>query len=169
MRRAHFVAPDRAPASGLDDVSSGAAVGMVGYFGPLVDKLIDRGNEVLILERAPQRVRERPGVSLIDDARDLGRCRRIVCTAATLINDTLNEVLAAVAGHRDLELTGPSGSGLPDPLFARGVAAVGGTSFVDRAHLVSQLEQGKTWSAAGRKYQLTTQNYPGMAALLGRF
>lgn len=169
MRLAGFVAPDRAPASGLDDVPIGAAVGMVGYFGPLVDKLIDRGNEVLILEQAPQRVSERPGVSLIDDPRDLERCRRIVCTAATLINDTLNEVLAAVAGHPDLELTGPSGSGLPDPLFARGVTGVGGISFVDRTDLVNQLEQGKSWGAAGRKYQLTTQNYPGMTALMGRF
>ena len=168
FRRAGFEAPDRAPVSGLDELPRGTTVGMVGYFGPLVDRLIERGNRVLILEQAPQRVDRGPGIALTDDARDLRRCRTVLCTAATLVNDTLSDVLAAVSGHADLELIGPSGSGLPDPLFTRGVASVGGSSFADRAQLLEVLGRGEPWGAAARKYQLTPRNYPGVTGLLER-
>ena len=168
FRLAGYVAPDRAPVSGIDDVPRGTKVGMVGYFCPLVDKLPERGSEVLILEQAPQRVSERPGVSLTDDARDLRRCGHVICTAATLINDTLSDVLAAVSGHVDIEIIGPSGSGLPDLLFVRGVASVGGVSFADRSRLLDQLGSGESWGAAGRKYQLSPEDYPGFTRLLER-
>ena len=163
-----FEAPDRAPASGLSDLSAGAMVGMVGYFCPLIDKLTERGCTVLVLEQAPQRVAERTGVSVTGDPGDLRSCVHVLCTAATLINDTLDEILAAIAGHTQVELIGPTGSGLPDPLFDRGVVTVGGTRFTDRAVLLDCLGRNESWGAAGRKYQLNPANYPGLDSLLER-
>jgi uncharacterized protein (DUF4213/DUF364 family) len=79
-----------------------------------------------------------------------------------LINDTLGELLAAVSADTRFELIGPSGSGLPDPLFARGVASVGGISFADNQCLLEHLNRGESWGRAGRKYQLSAANYPGI-------
>lgn len=161
-----FVAPDRDAASGLAGLPAAATVGMVGYFCPLVDKLIERGCDVVVLEKAPERVAVRPGVSVTDATSDLRRCHHVLCTASTLINDTLDDVAAAVVGHASLELIGPSGSGAPDALFDAGVASVGGIDFGDRDALLDCLRRGESWGAAGRKYQLTTSTYPGVDRLL---
>ena len=166
LRKAGFQAPDRAPSSGLPDLPHGSLVGMVGYFCPLVDKLTERGCRVLVIEHAPQRVVERPGVTVSRDHRDLKRCAHVLCTAATLINDTLEEIVSVIGDGVAVELIGPSGSGLPDPLFARGVASVGGSSFPDKSALLHRLGRGESWGDASRKYQLTPANYPGQADLM---
>jgi uncharacterized protein (DUF4213/DUF364 family) len=100
------------------------------------------------------------------DPRDLRQCGRVLCTASTLINDSLAELLATVDRQAPFELIGPSGSGLPDPLFARGVATVGGIQFPGREQLLDQLRRGESWGSAGRKYQLDTRSYPGLDELL---
>jgi len=161
-----FTLPDRAPRSGLDNTPSGAVVGMVGYFCPLVDKLTERGCEVRILELAPERVTPRAGVSVTREPHDLGGCQLVLCTASALINDTVAELLEAVSPSTKFELIGPSGSGLPDPLFARGVATVGGIRYVDKERLLESLRRGESWGTAGRKYQLSAACYPGFDPLL---
>lgn len=166
MHQAGFVPPDRAPQSGLDAINDGDRVGMVGYFCPLVDRLIARGCEVMMLELAPERVSGRDDVNLTRKVEDLLDCRLVLCTASTLINDTLQSLLNVIAGKVPIELVGPSGSGLPDPLFSRGVASVGGILFDDRDKLIESLEHGESWGAAGRKYQLVPSNYPGTDSLL---
>lgn len=166
MQRAGFVPPDRASGSGLSTLRPGMTVGMVGYFCPLVERLTEQGCSVLILERAAQRVDTRAGVAVTEDPGELGACAHVLCTAATLINDTLDAILAAVGGRAPVELIGPTGSGLPDPLFARGVTAVGGIAFGERASLVDALDQGASWGSAGRKYQLSAATYPGRARLI---
>jgi uncharacterized protein (DUF4213/DUF364 family) len=163
-----FAAPDRAAVSGLAGLPVAASVGMVGYFCPLVDKLVERGCEVVVLEQARERVDARPGVVVAGTATDLRRCSHVLCTASVLINDTLDDVVQAVAGHAVLEMIGPSGSGVPDALFDCGVAAVGGIDFADRGSLLDCLRAGKSWGAAGRKYQLTPGVYPGVDCLLDR-
>jgi uncharacterized protein (DUF4213/DUF364 family) len=168
FRAADFEPPERGRGSGLEGLETGGTIGMVGFFGPLVDRLTALGNSVLVLEQAPERVPDRIGVAATADPRRLRGCVRVLCTASTLINDTLSELLAAVGPQTPIELVGPSGSGLPDPLFARGVAAVGGISFGGRESLLAQLGSGKTWGKAGRKYQLEPGNYPGLSALLER-
>ena len=161
FRRAGFEPPDRAPVSGLDGLAPGGTVGMVGYFCPLIDRLLERGCQVLVLELSPERLAQRPGLRSTEDPRDLRDC------ASTLVNDTLDGLLATLSGHVAVELVGPSGSGLPDALFERGVVSVGGTRFADRAALVASLDRGESWGAAGRKYQLVAAGYPGVDALLG--
>jgi uncharacterized protein (DUF4213/DUF364 family) len=168
FRTVGFEPPDRGGGSGLDGLAGDATIGMVGYFGPLVDRLTARGNRVLVLEQSPQRVPDRAGVAATGDAAQLGQCARVLCTASTLVNDSLSGLLAAVGPDTPVELVGPSGSGLPDPLFARGVVAVGGISFDGRASLLEKIGRGETWGKAGRKYQLAPSNYPGLAALLER-
>ena len=93
------------------------------------------------------------------------RCAQVLCTASVLINDTLDELLAACADVQDFQIIGPTGSGLPDALFARGVAGVGGIVFDDPVRLREVLARGDPWGSAGRKYQVTPEDHPGIARL----
>jgi hypothetical protein len=96
----------------------------------------------------------------------LSACRLVYCTASTLINDTLERILACCTAAQAVDLIGPSGSGLPDVLFAHGIHAVGGVSFANAGKLRAALGQRESWGAAGTKYELTAAGYPGADALL---
>jgi len=165
---AGFEPPDRRSNSGLSNLPPGVPVGMVGYFSPLVEKLTAQGCEVLVLERSPERVPERPAVSVTCDPQNLAACKHLLCTASTLINDSLEDFLALTEPTARVEIVGPSGSGLPDPLLARGVTSIGGVSFSDRDRLIAHLRGGGSWGEAGRKYQLDATSYPGLAQLASR-
>lgn len=163
------------PLVGKTDASMGSAspragerLGMVGYFCPLIDKLLANGVEVLVIEKQPQRVELRPGLSMSEDPADLASCRIVLCTAATLINDSLDEILSHCRTVQNFSLIGPSGSGLPDILFERGIDAVGGVYFPEQAQLSARLKDRESWGSAGQKYQLTPNNYPGHINLLSR-
>ncbi len=145
---------------------AGERIGMIGYFCPLIDKLVDKGVEVLVLERQPERVEQRPGVYLSENPADLESCRIILCTAATLINDSIDEILSHCTNAENISLIGPSGSGLPDVLFKRGIDSVGGVYFPDQKQLGIRLRNRESWGEAGQKYQLTPKGYPGYETLL---
>jgi len=147
---------------------AGEQVGMVGYFCPLIDKLIDRGQRVLVLEQQAERVPERPGVQLTQNPSDLSGCRIVLCTAATLINDSIDDILVHCRQAESFSLIGPSGSGLPDVLLERGVDAVGGVYFSSDSSLKDKLAERSSWGSAGQKYQLTAASYPGYQALLDK-
>lgn len=146
----------------------GARIGLVGYFRPLVERLLARGHPVTVIERQPQRVPADAGVDLDTSPAALATCDRVFCTASVLINDTVDEILESCAGRVPVELIGPSASGLPDLLFARGVVAVGGLRITDVERLRQLQEAGESWGAAGSKYQLDPSCWPGVEALLQR-
>lgn len=165
IRRAGFQCPPRGSSGGYLP-EAGERVGMVGYFCPIIDRLIERGVEVLVVEQQPGRVPRRAGVELSEDLASLAACRLVYCTASTLINDSLEQVLDNCARAEAVDLIGPSGSGLPDVLFEHGIHAVGGVSFADAAALRAALARRESWGSAGSKYELTADNYPGAEALL---
>jgi uncharacterized protein (DUF4213/DUF364 family) len=167
MRCAGFEPPDRRAGKEVPTASSQGPVGIVGYFCPVIDRLVDADNEVLVLERQPDRVPERPHVRLTTRPGDLAGCGQVLCTASVLINDTLDELLDACRGSA-FEVIGPTGSGLPDALFARGVSSVGGIVFDDPDRLREVLARGESWGIAGRKYQILPGDYPGVDGLIER-
>ncbi len=166
MKRAGLLPLAESPSMGAAKPRAGEQVGMVGYFCPLIDKLLEKGVEVLVLEQQPERVALRPGLTLTQNPADLTPCRIVLCTAATLVNDSIDDILVHCQNTESFSLIGPSGSGLPDCLFERGIDAVGGVYFPDQTELLSQLEKQTSWGSAGVKYQLTPENYPGVKALL---
>jgi len=165
FRRAGFKFPPRGAAGGYEP-RPGERVGMVGYFRPVIDRLVERGVEVLVIEQQPERVPRRARVTLSQDPGTLSECRLVYCTASTLINDSLEEILACCAGAEAVDLIGPSGSGLPDVLFAHGIHAIGGVTFASAGELRAALERRESWGAAGTKYELTAASYPGVDSLL---
>jgi len=165
IRRAGYVCPKRGSAGGSQP-RPGEQVGMIGYFCPIIDRLVEQGVEVLVVEQQPGRVPQRPGVELSQDLTSLADCRLVYCTASTLINDSLEQVLDCCAAAESVDLIGPTGSGLPDVLFEFGIHAVGGVCFDDTAALRGVLARRESWGSAGHKYELTAANYPGFEALL---
>ncbi|MDH3762561.1 MAG: DUF364 domain-containing protein [Gammaproteobacteria bacterium] len=165
IRRAGFVCPPRGSARGFEP-RAGERIGMVGYFCPVIDRLVERGVEVLVIEQQPERVPRRAQVELSQELEALAECRLIYCTASTLINDSLQQVLDSCVNAEAVDLIGPTGSGLPDVLFEHGVHAVGGVSFDDANGLREVLARRESWGTVGKKYELTADNYPGVEALL---
>ena len=166
FHRVGFVPPERAGNAGLNGVAAGSSVGMVGYFRPLVDRLSAQGCSVRVLELSPERVEDKEGVSRCSDPSELIGCDLVLCTASALINNSLEGLLALLAGRVRIEMIGPSGSGLPDPLFARGISAVGGSLFRGQAKLIEHLGRGEPWGSVAHKYQLDAAAYPGLTRLL---
>ena len=80
-------------------------------------------------------------------------------TASTLVNGTLPGLLAAIDGRAPVELVGLDGSGLPDPLFARGVA-VGGR-FDGRDPLLAQLAAGRNGARRDASTSSARTGIPG--------
>lgn len=165
MRRAGFEFPPRGSAAGFEP-RRGERIGMVGYFCPVIDRLVEQGVEVLVIEQQPERVPPRELVELSGDLAALQSCRLVYCTASTLINDTLEQVLENCVAAEAVDLIGPSGSGLPDVLFAHGIHAVGGVTFSDPDKLQAALANRENWGSAGNKYELCAASYPGVEALL---
>ena len=165
FRRAGFRFPLRG-AAGDNAPRAGERIGMVGYFCPVIDRLVAAGVEVLVVEQQPGRVPRREGVVLSRDPAALEGCRLVYCTASTLINDSLEQVLSHCAAAEAVDLIGPSGSGLPDIVFGHGIHAVGGVVFADARALREALARRESWGSAGCKYELTVDGYPGVDALL---
>jgi len=168
MSRASYSPVEYATTSsiGFSEPEPGQTIGMVGYFKPLIENFLSEGIEVLVLEKNPDRVELQKGIRLSTNPADLTSCEYILCTASTLINGSLDEILAVRNNTTRLSLIGPSGSGLPDILFKHGVDAVGGIKFHDNKALLDALDKQEKWGHAGEKYQLTTVNYPGVSQLL---
>jgi len=164
MRRAGFD-PTATPVEEALSEPAGR-IGMVGYFGPVIARYLARGYQITLVEKNPGRVPEGVGIEVSTDPAVLGSCDYIFCTASTLINNSLQDILGAVSPASLVNLMGPSASCLPDPLFAQGVDLVGGILIDDPEGLRRALRCGESWGRFGKKYQLSADSYPGLDALL---
>ncbi|MCB1850256.1 MAG: hypothetical protein KDI83_05650 [Gammaproteobacteria bacterium] len=165
MRSAGFD-PTASPAP--DPMQQADRIGMVGYFAPLVERLRAQGHSITLIEKDPARVPPELGIAVSSEPAALMCCDYIICTASTLINNTLQQVLDAASTGCTVNLLGPSASCLPDPLFAAGVHLAGGVLIDDLAALRSALQCGDSWGSCGRKYSLSAAGYPGLEQLLAR-
>ena len=143
-------------------------IGMVGYFRPLIDRLLTQGNRIIVLELNPARVELQAGVELAAGPEVLLQCDHILCTASTLINNSLHDILRHKTSTAQFSLIGPTGSGLPDLLFASGVDDVGGFRVSDPVELRRLLQADEPWGGAGSKYVIERVHYPGYQELLDR-
>lgn len=143
-------------------------VGMVGYFPPLVERLRAQGTRLSVIEKKPDLVQAGEDFQVILDPAVLRDCNKVLCTAATLLNDSLDQILAHCGGAERVAVIGPTAGCLPDPLFARGVHAVGGSRVAEPALLKQRLRDQLEWSDAVEKYTIEREGYPGLERLLIR-
>lgn len=166
--RAGFRPADAADSIGGLDPRPGERIGMVGLFPPLVKAIVARGAQLVVLELRADLAGPREGWQVTLDPRELAPCRQVLSTSTVLLNDTLDDVLAACRGAERLVLVGPGAGCLPDPLFARGVSALGGAWIEDAAAFRATLVCGDAWGRHTRKFMLERQAWPGFDALLAR-
>jgi len=128
--------PEKFPISNidiLDLINSGDKVGMIGYFAPLVPKILKITDKLTILEKrevesevAEIRIlpsERAPEVLLVSDV--------IIISASTLANQTFDKLLSLSGKAREVILLGPSTPLYPKPFFERGITAVMGTKIID--------------------------------------
>jgi hypothetical protein len=167
MRQAGY-RPDRSPMLDVLAPPQDARIALVGYFPPLAQRLLAQGREILVLEKNPARVPQQDGIQLTTNPADLGDRDWIICTASTLINGSLPQILAAKSVSARLHLIGPSASGLPDLLFTQAIDSVGGVYLDDADAIRASFRSDSSWGKNGRKFQLQRDDYPGVDALLER-
>ncbi|AKB52675.1 Molybdenum ABC transporter ATP-binding protein [Methanosarcina barkeri str. Wiesmoor] len=128
------IKPENFPASNidiLDLIKPEDRVAMVGYFAPLVPKILKITNKLTILEK---REIESPKTLTLpsEKAREvLPTSDVIILSASTLANRTFDELLSLRGAAREVVLLGPSSPLYPAPFFERGITAVMGTQILD--------------------------------------
>jgi uncharacterized protein (DUF4213/DUF364 family) len=169
FRRAGFL-PDTASNSlGSLGLGPGDHLGMIGFFPPLVERVRALGIPLLVVELKSELVREEPGFSVTLDAAQLVRCNKIISTSTVLLNDSLDRILAAARHAQQFVIIGPSAGCVPDPLFARGVTAMGGVLVTDAEAFMGRAGASEPWGNAARKYHIARgPAYPGLARLMER-
>ncbi len=126
--------PENFPVSNidiLDLIKPEDRIAMVGYFGPLVPKILKITNKLTVLEK---REIESPETRTLpsEKAREiLPQSDVIVISATTLANRTFDELISLRGAAREVILLGPSTPLYPAPFFERGITAVMGTRILD--------------------------------------
>ena len=156
--------PDAPDSIGGIDPQPGERVGMVGLFPPLIKAIVARGAALTVLELRAELAGTHAGWHVTLDPSELAGCRQVLCTSTVLLNDTLDNVLAACQGAQRLVLLGPGAGCLPDALFARGVTGLAGAWIEDAAALREALLRGQPWGRHTRKFLLERVGWPGAAA-----
>lgn len=166
--RANWVPPAGGDPLGAIAPQRGEHIGMIGLFTALLPLIQRAGARLTVLELKPELVREEPNLRVTLDPAALASCEKVVSTCTVLLNDTLDDVLAACRGARQIAVVGPTAGCVPDPLFARGVAALGGRRVVDRERFLDAFRSGGKWGAHAAKYVIAREEYPGIEQLLER-
>jgi uncharacterized protein (DUF4213/DUF364 family) len=115
----------------LDLIKPKDQVAMVGYFGPLVPKILKITEKLTVLEKRKignSEIRTLPSEKA---GEILPLSDVIILSASTLINRTFDKLLAQKGGAREVILLGPSTPLYPTPFFERGITAVMGTQIFD--------------------------------------
>jgi uncharacterized protein len=166
--RADWTPPPAGDSLGEIEPRRGEHVGMIGLFRPLVERVAEAGAQLTVLELKPELAGEHEGHRVTLDPAELVTCDKVVSTCTVMLNDTLDGVLAACRNARHFAIVGPTAGCIPDPLFARNVATVGGRRVEEPRRFLDAFGRGAKWGSFARKYVIARQDYPGIDWLLKR-
>lgn len=134
-------------------------VGMVGLFRPMVPRILKRVKNLSIVERhsIPE-----ASVAIHEDPSILEESDKVIITATTLVNDSLEEILKHCTSAVKLVLLGPTASMLPDPFFKRGFDHVCGMKILDANETERIIIEGggtQIFKKFGLKYTISSNTY----------
>lgn len=162
MRETGFVAESAIDSLGLLSVSAGDRIGMVGLFLGIVKTIRNVGAELIIIEKNEQLIKKYPNLPITLDATRLRTCNKILCTSTTILNNSLDEVLAHCSPDAFISIIGPTAGYFPDPLFARGVDVVGGRVVKNGEQFLQLLAERKRWGDATQRTCFQKETYAGI-------
>lgn len=116
-------------------------VSMVGYFAPLVPKILKITEKLTVLEKKDikaSKVRILPSEKAEEV---LPNSDVIIISASTLVNGTFDTLLALRGKAREVVLLGPSAPLCPSPFFERGVTAVMGTMIIEPLKMLTVVSE----------------------------
>jgi uncharacterized protein len=116
------------------DASAGRVVTLVGAFQAYMDRLSTQPGTLRVLELDANAFPERHRhlyVPADRAAEVLPASDAVILTGSTLVNHTLDDLLALIPPRAFTVLVGPSGGLLPDVLFRRGVDLIGTIRILD--------------------------------------
>jgi uncharacterized protein (DUF4213/DUF364 family) len=136
-------------------VKSDDSVGMIGYFGPLVDPIRKQARALHIFERRPiPELGVLPDTAAVDV---LPKCQVVIMSATTLLNHTIDGLLDYCKSSREIALLGPSTPFLPEVFGRRGITMLSGLQVVDAPQVLRIVSEGggtRQFGSAVRKLTL---------------
>ena len=127
---------------------------MVGHFGPLVEPILAKVRALTIFERV-----DRP-TGLIrppEDAQgELPRCQVALITSTSIINHTVEGLLRAARGCREVVLLGASTPLLPEAFGAGEVTLLSGVVVREAAQVLRVVSEGRGTRQFGRHVRKVT-------------
>ena len=162
MREANFEIDSATDSLGLLSVSAGDRVGMVGLFFGLIETIKKAGAELVVIEKKERLIKKFPNLPITLDTSKLRPCNKILCTSTTILNDSLDEILAHCSPDAFVSIIGPTAGYFPDPLFARGVDVVGGRVVKNGALFLQLLAERKRWGDATQRTCFQKETYAGI-------
>ncbi len=166
FRKAGFASMDAPDSMGILDIDAADHVGMVGYFPSLVKRLRNSGIKLTVIEKKPQFHKQQENFLVSADPRTLEGCNKVMITASTLLNNSLDGLLDYIRQAQRRVMIGPTAGFFPDPLFTRGIATIGGSEirFPDLAR--QRLSANLGLGGSARKFLLAAPEYPGLDRLV---
>ena len=124
----------------LMHLSAEDRVAMVGYFGPLVQRIRKTGATLRIIEKDSQRTEE----ILSRTERDtiLGECSVAIITATSILNNTMEEILNTLKGTRHVTILGPSTPLCEEAFVRTPVTHLGGSAIRDPHKVMQIISEG---------------------------
>jgi len=145
MKETEFEIENAPDSLGLLSVSAEDRIGMVGFFFGMIRAIQKAGADLVVIEKKDRLIKKYPDLPISLDARELRTCNKVICTSTTILNNSLDEILAHCSPDAFISIIGPSAGYFPDPLFARGIDVLGGRVVKDGEQFLQLLAERKRW------------------------
>ena len=165
-RQAGFTPGDALDSMGILDVAASDHVGMVGYFPSLVKRLRNNGTRLTVIEKKPQFHKRQENFLVSADMQTLDGCNKVMITASTLLNNSIDEVLEYSHRAERRVMIGPTAGFFPDSLFARGISAIGGSEIRSAQQARQRLSANQGLGESARKFLISAPDYPGLDRMM---
>lgn len=110
------------------DIQPEDTIGVIGHIGPVITRLQDKPNKILIFERDANMGENTYPESMQPEL--LPKCQIVFVTSSTMINGTLENLLKLCAGSREIVMVGSSTPLYPEAFQGTGVTVLSGTRWL---------------------------------------
>lgn len=136
----------------LLNLQEGDHVGMVGFFPPVVKAIEEKKIPLTIIEKKRELLQTTQYWKVTLDPQELMKCNKVIITATTILNNSLDDILSFCGNAEMRMLIGPTAGFLPEPLFARNIDILGGSRVENLDKLIEKLKKDEKWGHSVKKY-----------------